>query len=69
MIRIGFWGPLCYAYSKESPKIVLAIIWATIVQLHVCSFLCQRCRAQLAIKTSSVRVSRDVLLVQELARD
>ena len=28
MIRIGFWGISYYNYSKEAPKIVLAIIWA-----------------------------------------
>ena len=25
-IRIGFWGPLCYNYSKEPPKTLLVII-------------------------------------------
>ena len=29
IIRIGFWGPLYY--FKETPKIVLLIIWAPII--------------------------------------
>ena len=26
MIRIEFWGPLCYSYNKEPPRIVLVIV-------------------------------------------